>query len=229
METSMEEEDATTRRSETRDAILSAAKELVARKGPKGTTVRDITEASGANTAAVNYYFQSKDALVRLATQEITGDVNQQRLSRLTEMEQAAGEAALTPRQILEALIEPILTASRSSDGGSLYVRNVFQMRVDARAGYNNFNINSHAAHRFIKAMQKTFPELDLEDVIWNYEFARGTSVHLLANLDPVSRRFEQLMTPPGETLPQTPRFELGKSAVERVIAVILRGFGKPL
>lgn len=154
----MEEEDATTRRSETRDAILSAAKELVARKGPKGTTVRDITEASGANTAAVNYYFQSKDALVRLATQEITGDVNQQRLSRLTEMEQTAGEAALTPRQILEALIEPILTASRSSDGGSLYVRNVFQMRVDARAGYNNFNINSHAAHRFIKAMQKTFP-----------------------------------------------------------------------
>lgn len=208
----MEEEDATTRRSETRDAILSAAKELVARKGPKGTTVRDITEASGANTAAVNYYFQSKDALVRLATQEITGDVNQQRLSRLTEMEQAAGEAALTPRQILEALIEPILTASRSSDGGSLYVRNVFQMRVDARAGYNNFNINSHAAHRFIKAMQKTFPELELEDVIWNYEFARGTSVHLLANLDPVSRRFEQLMLPPAKPCRKRPDLSLVKA-----------------
>lgn len=208
----MEEEDATTRRSETRDAILSAAKELVARKGPKGTTVRDITEASGANTAAVNYYFQSKDALVRLATQEITGDVNQQRLSRLTEMEQAAGEAALTPRQILEALIEPILTASRSSDGGSLYVRNVFQMRVDARAGYNNFNINSHAAHRFIKAMQKTFPELELEDVIWNYEFARGTSVHLLANLDPVSRRFEQLMLPPVKPCRKRPDLSLVKA-----------------
>lgn len=225
----MEEDDATRRGSETRDAILSVAKELVARKGPKGTTVRDITEASGANTAAVNYYFQSKDALVRLATQEITGDVNQQRLVRLDEMEKAAGDQALTPRQILEALIEPILTASRSSDGGSLYVRNVFQMRVDARAGYNNFNINSHAAHRFINAMQKTFPELDLEDVIWNYEFARGTSVHLLANLDPVSRRFEQLMTPVGEPLPQTPRFELGKDTVDRVITVILRGFGKPL
>jgi len=225
----MEEDEATTRRSETRDAILSVAKELVARNGPKGTTIRDITEASGANTAAVNYYFQSKDALVRLATQEITGDVNRERLARLTEMEDLAGDAALTPRQILEALIEPILTASRSSDGGSLYVRNVFQMRVDARAGYNSFNINSHAAHRFIKAMQKTFPELDLEDVIWNYEFARGTSVHLLANLDPVSRRFEQLMSPPGETLPQTPRFKLDKSAVARVIAVILRGFGNAL
>lgn len=222
-------EDATIRRSETREAILNVAKELVARKGPNGTTVRDITEASGANTAAVNYYFQSKDALVRLATQEITGEVNQQRLMRLTEMEEAAGGKALTPRQILEALIEPILTCSRSSDGGSLYVRNVFQMRVDARAGYNNFNINSHVAHRFIKAMQKTFPELDLEDVTWNYEFARGTSVHLIANLDPVSRRFEHLMTPSNEELPQSPRFKLDKNAVERVISLILRGFGSPL
>jgi AcrR family transcriptional regulator len=229
MEIFMEEDEATTRRSETRDAILSVAKELVARKGPKGTTVRDITEASGANTAAVNYYFQSKDALVRLATREITSDVNQERLSRLTQMEEAAGDMPLTPRQILVALIEPILSASRSSDGGSLYVRNVFQMRVDARAGYNNFNINSHAAHRFIKAMQKTFPELDLEDIVWNYEFARGTSVHLLANLDPVSRRFEQLITLPGDELPQVPRFELDTNAVERVIKVIEGGFGKPL
>lgn len=229
METLMDAEDATTRRSETREAILNVAKELVARKGPNGTTVRDITEASGANTAAVNYYFQSKDALVRLATQEITGAVNQQRLQRLTKMEEAAGDTALTPRQILEALIEPILTSSRSSDGGSLYVRNVFQMRVDARAGYNNFNINSHVAHRFINAMQKTFPDLGLEDVIWNYEFARGTSVHLLANLDPLSRRFEQLMIRPGETLPAIPSLELGRSAVERVIAVILHGFGSPM
>lgn len=220
------EDDAIPRRSDTRDVILSIAKELVARKGPKGTTVRDITEASGANTAAVNYYFQSKDALVKLATKEITGEVNQERLSRLTTMEAEAGGKPLQPKQILEALIEPILTTSRSSDGGSLYVRNVFQMRVDARAGYDNFNINSHAARRFIEAMQKTFPDLSLEDVIWNYEFARGTSVHLLANLDPVSRRFEQLMRDPGEELAAQPLFEIDESAIKKVIGIILGGFG---
>lgn len=220
------EEDGGTRRSETREAILAVAKELVARKGPKGTTVRDITEASGANTAAVNYYFQSKDALVKLATKEITGAVNQERLLRLSKMEADADGKPLRARQILEALIEPILTTSRSSDGGSLYVRNVFQMRVDARAGYNNFNINSHAARRFIEAMQKTFPDLPLEEVVWNYEFARGTSVHLLANLDPVSRRFEQLMLAPGEDLPTEARFEIDEQAIRRVIEIILNGFG---
>ncbi len=147
---------------------------------------------------------------------------------RLTEMEEAAGGKALTPRQILEALIEPILTCSRSSDGGSLYVRNVFQMRVDARAGYNNFNINSHVAHRFIKAMQKTFPELDLEDVTWNYEFARGTSVHLLANLDPVSRRFEHLMTPSNEELPQSPRFQARQKCGRAGYISDITCFGSP-
>ncbi|WP_176084723.1 TetR/AcrR family transcriptional regulator [Martelella sp. HB161492] len=225
--TEQDEAESASRRNETRDIILNVAKELVARKGPKSTTVRDITNASGANTAAVNYYFQSKDALVRLATQEITGDVNRERLARLNDMEMKSADKVLQPRQILEALIEPILTMSRSVDGGSLYVRNVFQMRVDARAGYDNFNINSHAARRFIQAMQRTFPTLSLAEIVWNYEFARGASVHMLANLDPVSRRFEHLMIEPNEDLPAEPCFRLDEAAVQKVIDMILAGFCK--
>jgi hypothetical protein len=74
--------------------------------------------------------------------------------------------------------------------------------------------------------MQKTFPDLSLEDVVWNYEFARGTSVHLLANLDPVSRRFEQLMRDPGEELAAQTAFEIDEIAIKKVIGMILGGFG---
>lgn len=208
-----------------RDTILASAKELVARKGPDGTTVRDIATASGANGAAVNYYFQSKDSLVDLATREITGDVNRERLARLDALERQAQGAPLAPPAILRALIEPILDVSRSQDGGSLYVRTVFQMRVDARAGYNTFDLNQHVARRFIDAIARALPALDREAAIWRYEFARGAAIHLLANLDPVSRRFELLANEPGQPLPESPACQLDRPQVERVIALVLTGF----
>lgn len=210
-------------RSQTSQTILDAAKELVARKGPNGVTVRDITSASGANSASVNYYFQSKDRLVAIATQEITGDVNRERLRRLDELEQA--KPVLTAHEILYALIEPILTISRSKDGGSLYVRSVFQFRIDARAAYSSFDINRHVAKRFIQAIRHTFPQWSEEEAIWRYEFGRGAAIHMLANLDPVSRRFEQLALEKGESLPEVPKYALDESQIKRVIETVMTGF----
>ena len=46
-----------------RGKILAAARELFAEKGYRDTTVREIARKAGANGAAVNYYFRSKDAL----------------------------------------------------------------------------------------------------------------------------------------------------------------------
>ncbi|WP_425331988.1 TetR/AcrR family transcriptional regulator [Pararhizobium polonicum] len=221
------EPDSSSRRGQTRQTILNATKELVALKGPNATTVRDITAASGANGAAVNYYFQSKDGLVRLATQEITADVNRERIGRLDALEAKAAGTPLDPREILAALIEPILIISRAQDGGSLYVRNVFQMRVDARAGHHTFGLNGHVARRFIDAICKAFPDLSREDAIWQYEFARGSAIHLLANLDPLSRRFEEIALGDGDHLPETPVHSLGQKEVDRVIDIILKGFGR--
>ncbi|MCD0501613.1 TetR/AcrR family transcriptional regulator [Bordetella petrii] len=220
-------EDSDTRNSPRRQAILAAAKELVARKGPNGTTVRDITAASGANGAAVNYYFQSKDGLVDLAHREITGNVNQERLARLDALELRAKGKPLKPRSILAALIEPILTMSRSADGGSLYVRSVFQMRIDTRAGYDTFGLNQHVPRRFVDAIAKAFPGLTREEAIWHYEFARGSAIHMLANLDPLSRRFELLGREPGQALPDSPAYELDQAQIDRVITMIMPGFGK--
>jgi AcrR family transcriptional regulator len=48
----------------TRERLLDAAEELIAERGPTRVTVRDITSLAGANTAAVNYHFGSKDRLL---------------------------------------------------------------------------------------------------------------------------------------------------------------------
>lgn len=52
---------------ETRDALLSATRRCISRKGLAATTSRDITAEADANLAAITYHFGSKDELVSKA------------------------------------------------------------------------------------------------------------------------------------------------------------------
>ncbi|MGN5380774.1 TetR/AcrR family transcriptional regulator [Streptomyces lasalocidi] len=47
----------------TRDGLLAAAQELLARRGQEGVTLREITDRAGANVSAVSYHFGSLKAL----------------------------------------------------------------------------------------------------------------------------------------------------------------------
>jgi AcrR family transcriptional regulator len=48
---------------DTRDRLLDTAERLFAEHGFAGTSVREITDAAGANLGAVNYHFRSKEGL----------------------------------------------------------------------------------------------------------------------------------------------------------------------
>lgn len=54
----------------TKAALLEAAKQLIRERGYAGTSVRDLAAASGANLAAVNYHFGSREKLLNQAVLE---------------------------------------------------------------------------------------------------------------------------------------------------------------
>ncbi|HEY7960653.1 MAG TPA: TetR/AcrR family transcriptional regulator [Solirubrobacteraceae bacterium] len=56
-----------TRGNETKQALLQAAKQLVAERGYAGTSVRELAAASGRNLAAINYHFGSRENLLNEA------------------------------------------------------------------------------------------------------------------------------------------------------------------
>ncbi|MVU82453.1 TetR family transcriptional regulator [Nocardia sp. ET3-3] len=56
----------------TREDLLIAAKQCLAERGYARTTVRDIVAASGANLAAINYHFGTRDNLLNQAMLEST-------------------------------------------------------------------------------------------------------------------------------------------------------------
>ena len=55
---------------DTRSALLRAATFVFADRGFDAATLREVTRVAGANIAAVNYHFRSKDELLRLTLEQ---------------------------------------------------------------------------------------------------------------------------------------------------------------
>ena len=69
--------------SDTPSRLKAAVEVLLLTKGEAGTTLRDITDAAGANVAAVAYHFKSKDNLVALVFGEALDEVTTLQTTRI--------------------------------------------------------------------------------------------------------------------------------------------------
>ncbi|MDZ7789483.1 MAG: TetR family transcriptional regulator [Xanthomonadales bacterium] len=98
----------------TRDRILDTAERLFSEQGFHLTTLRQITRAADANLAAVNYYFGSKQELIRAIFRRRLDALNAARLERLDTIEEETRRPEL--EAVLEAFVEPALEFTRGGD-----------------------------------------------------------------------------------------------------------------
>jgi len=78
-----------------REALLDAAERLFAENGVAETSVRAITAAAGANVAAINYYFGSREALIEALLARRLEPLNAVRLRLLEERAPRAASGVL--------------------------------------------------------------------------------------------------------------------------------------
>jgi AcrR family transcriptional regulator len=108
----------------TRARLLDAALDLIAERGEDGVTLRELTDAAGANVAAVSYHFGALQSLCDAAVE--------QALERYLDAQQEA-LGTLGPESTLEelagAFARPMMRAL--AVGG----RELAVMRIVARAG----------------------------------------------------------------------------------------------
>ena len=115
----------------TAERILEAAERLIADHGVGNVSVRDITSASGVNTAAVNYHFGTKDGLIEAIVQrhaEVFG-------ARRSALLHAVPSSGMTLRDVVRALV--LSTAEFAADdehGGRLFLLCKHRMRSDPAA-----------------------------------------------------------------------------------------------
>ena len=153
----------------TRERLLNVAEQQFGEGGYEGTSLRAITVAAGANIAAVNYHFGSKEALLRAAVARAMAPVNTERRRRLDQLETKGGP---TPEQLIRAFVEPGLElVLRRSDRGptvarflgrvafdpSLRIRELYAAEADPVEG------------RYLAALQAALPRAAPESVAFGY------------------------------------------------------------
>jgi len=167
----------------TKAAILDAAEELFAAKGFKSTSLRAITSAANANLGAVNYHFESKDALILAVLSRRMRPLNERSLELLQQLENRSEPSSV--EEILDALFRPPveLIAMRSENGRN-FLR-LIGFTVSEPGDFLRPLIEEQLAgklHHFHTALKRVLPELSEEETFWKMHLSYGAFLHTVSN-----------------------------------------------
>lgn len=184
---------------DTKTALLDAAEEVFAQKGVEGGSLRAITERAGANLAAVNYHFGSKEGLVRAVFERRIVPMNRQRLDRLDHLEELADGQPLEVREIVDAFVDPVLHMAVGSDPQIRSFRRLMG-RVYSESRELMLELITEQFRevfaRFFAALHRALPELSPPLVMARMHFMVGSMVQTMLNEDLVERQLCLLETP---------------------------------
>src|SRR5205807_450918 len=96
---------------DTKNRILDAAERLMGNQGFE-VPLRAITAEAGVNLAAVNYHFQSKDALLDAIIARRFAPVNRRRIEVLDQVEAEHPDGPLPLEPVLNAFFQPVFEAA---------------------------------------------------------------------------------------------------------------------
>lgn len=161
--------------------LVEAAERLFAEKGFEAVSVRDITKEAGANVAAVNYHFGSREGLVVAVISRYLTPVNQERLARLDAAEKNGSDI----EEIIAAYARPVIEqVGKSELSEKLYCQLVG--RVFSEQGVSlPIEIEYQArtvVERFTRALSKVLPNFTPEELVWRLHFVVGGLIHLLTH-----------------------------------------------
>lgn len=170
---------ATASLSDTKDRILNAAEKLFADRGFDATSLRMITAAANVNLAAVNYHFQSKEALLHAVYARRAGPVNARRLELLS-----ACEASSSPPEVeslLDALIRPLFEVGESKECIPRLMVRLFYLDVNetSRAVFQTHFLT--VLQRFRAAFARALPHLKEDELFLRLQFVIGALAHTMA------------------------------------------------
>ena len=168
----------------TKERILDAAERLFAERGFASTSLRDITAEAGVNLAAVNYHFQSKDALFQAVFARTIGPVNEARLAMLDDFEARAHGAPVAPEDVLRAFIQPVVHMCGKPSGASVacLIGRVFVEPGDVFEHLFRAQLAGVIA-RFMAALRRSLPGVSDAELFWKFHFAIGAMGHTAAGL----------------------------------------------
>jgi len=165
----------------TKLALIEAASILFANKGFEVVSVREITGLAKANVASVKYHFGSREGLIDAVVARMATPVNEERLSRLDELEERS------VRTLLTAFFEPLFSQIQSSPlSEKLFVKLMGRVVGDRPYEFPEEVMGQfrEVAGRYVPAFMKACPSLSSEEVFWRIHFSFGVLSNTLMHGD---------------------------------------------
>ncbi|MEM6703796.1 MAG: TetR/AcrR family transcriptional regulator [Acidobacteriota bacterium] len=208
---------------ETKDRLLDAAETLFVRHGIQATSLRSITGEAGANLAAVNYHFGSKEGLIRAVLERRLQPLNAYRLELLDALERRAAQGGPEPtvEEILDALVRPAFQLS--SDSGQRHLADwtnlLARLHFELDESLIDLLVDSfgEAHERFFGAMLRALPELTEKQLLYRMHFTIGAMAMTLVNQRLIARISKGLISATD-----------AENAAQRLINFLAHGFRAP-
>jgi AcrR family transcriptional regulator len=166
---------------DTRESLLDAAETLFSAHGIEAASLRQITQHAGANLAAVNYHFGSKDGLVRAVFSRRLRPLTGERIRLLDECDLDAEDAV---EQVLAAFLRPILRILQEApDGVRGFGRLMGRAFSEPSEEVRKMVIEEfrESIERYLDAFRKILPHLEEAERMWRFHFVAGAMTHTIA------------------------------------------------
>jgi len=167
---------------DTKERILDSAELLFAQHGVAATSLRALTAHANVNLAAVNYHFQSKDALVQAVLSRRLNPINARRMAMLKEILARSAGGLPDLEEILDAFYRPPVEAVIASrkEGRSIIalMGRIFTEPGELVASQVRAMMSDVAA-AFLDAFQKAQPEAPQKVLYWRLHFTVGALTHI--------------------------------------------------
>jgi AcrR family transcriptional regulator len=168
---------------DTKRRVLDAAEQLFADQGFKATSLRQITSAAGANLAAVNYHFGSKEELMVEVLSRRLEPMNRERLDLLERLESTCGTEGPGVEAILEAFLGPPLRMKRDAGKvANLFLRLLGHAMNESSDRVQGLVIDRfrEVGERFMAALCRALPRAPRPELAWSLVFGVGAMIHAL-------------------------------------------------
>jgi len=145
----------------TRERLLDAAERLFVAHGFAGTSVREVTDAAGANLGAVNYHFRSKE---NLYVEVFTRRASLLREPIVAAAREATSLARRSPDRALRTLGRAFLAPHEDHDASlctfGLFVREAIEARLPPGLFVREFLVPTiDAITRVVRQARPALPE----------------------------------------------------------------------
>jgi len=154
----------------TRERLIAATLELLAQRGPEGVTLREITDAAGANVAAASYHFGSLKGLCDSAIEHA--------LERYLDA-QIQAMSALAPASTLEdlaaAFARPMIAALSAGGPDLAVMRTLARVGIDPPPGWDRLAGKFDQSRRdALRVLAANLPGVKERELIFRTRCAAG-------------------------------------------------------